>query len=251
MSPKSTKAQTKKDEGKVVDAPAMFPAVREDSPAGMILRALDKNLDPEKVKSLLEAQERWEANEARKAYHKAMTAFKADPPSIEKDRKVAFKEVKYNHASLSNVTDKINEGLSKHGLSASWKTAQNGTISVTCRITHELGHSEETTLSAPSDTSGSKNAIQSIASTVTYLERYTLLALTGLAPHEMDDDGKSAGTEFITKEEGNALMDGLLAKNQDLDLFLSYLEVEMLSDLPKSKLKMAQEAIAKAKDKSK
>ena len=42
------------------------------------------------------------------------------------------------------------------------------------------------------DDSGGKNPIQSIGSTITYLERYTILALTGLATKEQDDDGKSA-----------------------------------------------------------
>ena len=47
---------------------------------------------------------------------------------------------------------------------------------------------ESTTLSGPPDTTGSKNDLQSIGSTISYLQRYTLLALTGLATFDMDDD---------------------------------------------------------------
>ena len=131
------------------------------SPAEMIKEAISGGANLDQLEKLLTLQERWEANEAKKAYHRAMAAFKANPPEIEKDKKVAFGNTKYNHATLANVTKKINDSLCKHGLSASWIVTQSGAVSVTCRITHEQGHSEETTLSAPADTSGSKNAIQS------------------------------------------------------------------------------------------
>ena len=198
-------------------------------------------------------QERWEANEAKKAYHRAMSAFKSNPPSIEKDKKVSYNSgkgtVKYNHSSLANVTGKINEALSRHGLSASWKVTQNGSVSVTCKITHEQGHSEETTLTAPADDTGSKNAIQSIGSTITYLERYSLLALTGLATHEMDDDGKTVGTEKISEEEINTILDHLLDLGTPVEKFLDYMKIEKIEDMPKSDLQKANVAIKSARDK--
>ena len=180
--------------------------VREgSSPAEMIRMAVLGGADLDKLEKLLTLQERWEANEAKKAYHKAMADFKANPPKIDKDKKVGYSTQKgnvgYSHASLANVTDKISTELSKHGLSASWTTKQNGQVTVTCKITHVKGHSEETTLSAPSDMTGSKNAIQAIGSTITYLERYTILALTGLATHDMDDDGQVSGKPEVSMPE--------------------------------------------------
>ncbi len=152
----------------------------------------DSKIDAAGMATLLDAQLKYEANEARKAYAVAMAAFKENPPKIIKDRTVGYNKVSYSHASLANVTSCINKALSEHGLSASWVTSQvNGSVNVACKITHILGHSEETSLSAAPDTSGSKNAIQAIGSTVTYLQRYTLLALTGLATYE-DDDGKGS-----------------------------------------------------------
>ena len=159
----------------------------------------DDGIDVDKLEKLFEIQERWEANEARKAYHQAMADFKANPPEILKDKKVSFKNndqttTSYSHATLHNVTSVINAELSKHGLTASWTTGQSDKgVSVTCRITHIMGHSEETTLVAPADGSGKKNSIQAIGSTVTYLERYTLFAITGIAGKDQDDDGNGAG----------------------------------------------------------
>ncbi len=206
---------------------------QSNSPAEMIRMAVAGNADLEKLEKLLALQERYEANEARKAYHAAMAEFKANPPDIEKDKTVAYGNTKYNHATLANVTSKINAALSKHGLSASWSTKQNGTIDVTCKITHVKGHSEETTISAPADKSGSKNDIQAIGSTITYLQRYTLLALTGLATHEADDDGAaSQPIEYIDKKQQNQILDYIAdIKGANLEKFLKWLKVEKLEQI--------------------
>lgn len=210
------------------------------APATLIEKAVEGKADLEKVEKLLAIQERWEANEARKAYHKAMANFKADPPKIDKDKTVSFNttagKTSYNHATLANVTEKINAALSKYGLSASWKTQQNnGDISVTCKITHELGHSEETTLSAKADTSGSKNAIQAIGSTITYLERYSLLALTGLATYDQDDDGNGAGkpVEYISEDQVNHIIDLIVELRVNKAEFNKLMKVESIDKILK------------------
>ena len=81
--------------------------------------------------------------------------------------------------------------MAAHGLSYRFRTIQDGAIKVTCILSHKSGHSEENTLSGPADASGSKNAIQAIGSTLTYLQRYTLTQALGLAASD-DDDGRSA-----------------------------------------------------------
>ena len=60
-------------------------------------------------------------------------------------------------------------------------------VTVTCRLTHADGHSEETTISAPPDNSGNKSPAQAVASTITLLQRYTLLSLLGIATADMAD----------------------------------------------------------------
>ena len=186
--------------------------VSTGGPSALIQMAINSGADLEKLKSLLDLQEKWEAIEARKAYNSAMSEFKANPPKIDKDREVSFKtdrgQVNYHHATLGNVTEKINSELSKYGLSAGWLIKQNGSISVTCRITHVKGHSEETTLSAPADNSGSKNTIQAIGSTVTYLSRYTLLSLFGLATFDQDDDGVASSKPIVFMPEPKKSING-------------------------------------------
>lgn len=223
--------------------------VRDNSPAALMLEAVNKGMDLEKMSKMLDLQERWETNEARKAYHEAMAAFKAHPPDIEKDKTVSYAvqgkgTTSYNHATLGNVASKIGKALSPHGLSAGWKTEQEGNlIKVTCTITHKQGHSESTSISAAPDTSGSKNSIQAIGSTISYLERYTILALTGLATHDMDDDGKGSEQQFITTDQQIEINDLIKELGADEKRFLAYLKVDSVEEIPASKYKVALAAL--------
>lgn len=166
----------------------------------MISHAIEKGAGIEQVERLMEMQERWEVKEAKKSYVDAMNRFRSKCPTIAKTRK-AHNSM---YAGLAETIEQIKGLLAECGLSHSWKTESNdGTITVTCCVTHVAGHQECTSLSAPPDTSGSKNAIQAMASTVSYLERYTFYALLGLASAEMDDDGNMAygKVEYITEEQ--------------------------------------------------
>jgi hypothetical protein len=156
------------------------------TPAELLSIAVQQGADLDKLTKLMDLQERWEANEARKAYVAAMSQFRAQAPSITKTRK-AHNSM---YAGLAETIDEIKGILTDCGLSHSWKTKQDADqITVTCCVTHIMGHSECTSLTAAPDTSGSKNSIQAVASTVTYLERYTLYAILGLASKEQDNDG--------------------------------------------------------------
>lgn len=179
-----------------------LPAVAAQTDAGALMQiiqraATDQTFDVAKLEKLLEVRERWEAAEARKAFVTALNAFKAAPPTVTKNKQVRFKTdrgtTEYRHATLDNVCEAIGEALSKHGLSHRWEVTQDkDVIRVACVLTHVLGHSERVSLEAMPDKSGSKNGIQAVGSTVTYLQRYTLLSVTGMATTDQDDDGRGA-----------------------------------------------------------
>ena len=214
--------------------------------------------DLDKVEKMMELQERFEKNEARKAYVVAMAAFKANPPKIEKDAHVKYKlktggVTDYKHATLANVTEKINKVLSENGLSAAWETVQDEKgIAVTCKITHVMGHSESTTLKAASDESGGKNKIQGIGSTVTYLSRYTLLSLTGLATAEMDDDGAGSEAEYIDDEQMADINEWIEAIGGDcFQNFKKYIGVDELDKILAKDYKKAITALKNTEKKKK
>lgn len=168
------------------------------TPAQMLQTAVEQGADLDKLEKLMGLHERWEANEARKAFVVAMTAFKENPPTITRDRHVSFETSKgtvdYKHASLDQVSASIGKALSEHGISHDWDIEQldGGLIKVTCVLTHSMGHTKGVSLQSSPDQTGGKNNIQAIASAVTYLQRYTLLSATGMAAQDQDDDGQTA-----------------------------------------------------------
>lgn len=168
---------------------AMSPVV------SMGMEMLRSNPDPSTLRELLAVQKDWEANEARKAFAAALVALKRDLPTvIAKDKTVDYtskssnQRTHYTHASLAGAIDAITEPLTRHGFSLAWKPSTTSAgVAVTCRLTHGAGHFEEASLTAPADTSGSKSPAQSIASTITLLQRYTALSLLGIATADMKD----------------------------------------------------------------
>lgn len=212
------------------------------TPMQMIQLAIEKGGSIDQLEKLMALQERWEQNEARKAYVAAMSAFKADPPELFKTKHVRYKEVDYYHAGLDQVANRISEAMSQHGLSFRWDTnQQESMITVSCVVTHQLGHSEKVTLQAAPDTSGSKNSIQAIGSTVSYLQRYTLLAVSGLATKDMDDDGVGAeAPRKVTPEQVEHLREvAKKAHRTDMIKLCEWLGVDELEDLTVEKYESA------------
>lgn len=179
---------------------ASVPAVM--TPAHMLAIAVEQGADLDKLQKLMDLQDRWEAAQARKAFAAAVAGFKADPPKLTKNKHVRFQTSKgvteYDHATHDEVTEKISKALAAHGLSHRWNVEQlEGRIRVTCHLTHVAGHAESVTMVSAPDDSGGKNGIQGIASAVTYLQRYTLLAITGMSTGDAadDDDGRATSAQ--------------------------------------------------------
>lgn len=220
------------------------------TPMQMLQVAMERGADLDKMQQLMDLQERWEANEARKAYVAAMAAFKANPPEIFKGKHVRFQTTKgvteYDHATLADVCGAAIKGLAAHGISHRWDVAQEaGKITVACILTHERGHSERVSMTAGADDSGGKNSIQAIGSAVTYLQRYTLMSATGLAARDIeDDDGRGADpVQTITEEQAADLQALIDEVGADKAKFLRYLKVDAISKIPATGYRYAVQAL--------
>jgi len=209
-------------------------AKQQVTPMALIEVAMQQNADVDKLEKLWELQQRYEAAEAKKAFVAAMAKFRENCPSIVKTKKAHNSK----YAGLAETISQIKGVESECGLSHSWRTdSKNKTVEVTCIVTHELGHSEQTTLFAEPDKSGSKNSIQAIGSSVTYLQRYTLFSLLGLASIEDDLDGgeipfngdvtlaiQEASSKEVLRSIWNSLSDKQKAEHrEDIDLRLEEL----------------------------
>lgn len=173
-------------------------AIASNSPAAMMLAAMDRGATLEQVEKMMDLQERFERREAEKALNAALSAFRAEAIEVIKRKGVGYQGkngwVGYKHAELSDLVDAVAPALAKHGLSHRWDIQQAGNqITVTCILTHALGHSERVSLTAGPDTTGNKNQIQAIQSAITAMQRHTLKAITGVAEKGDDNDANSAG----------------------------------------------------------
>lgn len=166
-------------------------------PTSLISQAIDKGISVEALEKLMGLQERWEANNARKEFFAALSVFQSKCPEIRKNKNVNFPNqsggnTSYNYAPLSDIERQIKDLMHECGLTKRWETEDNGNgkIVVTCIITHTAGHSERSMMSADADNSGKKNVIQARASSITYMQRYTLIGALGIGTADNDIDGR-------------------------------------------------------------
>jgi len=199
------------------------------SPAALLEIAMQQNdKDLDRLERLLKMAQEWRAEEARVAFNQAMAQFKALNIVVPKTKMVKQKArdggpgPQFAQSELHVVAGLLQPALSGCGLSHRFDVKFEGTgvnrwISVTCILQHELGHAETITLGGPADTGGSKNPLQEMQSTSTFLQRHALLAITGTAQAGMDNDGRGArGYDEDADAEAHAEEDApLLQKGRD------------------------------------
>lgn len=216
-------------------APVQPSNVAPFDPMAMIQIALERGQSAEMIDKLISLGERMATINARKAFETALAAAKAEIPIIAKKATGHNNKAYANFAAYAKVIDPI---LSKYGLSYRFRTTQDERIKVTCILSHKDGHSEENSLAGPADSSGSKNAIQAIGSTLTYLLRYTLIQALGLAASEDDDGRASAGDEppaLVNADQMKRLRDALSFKGRSETDFCRVMKRERLEDLEASR----------------
>lgn len=172
------------------------------NPLTIIDKAVMNNVSVELLEKLFELNDAYEKKLASKAYKVAFVNFQKNKPELKKTRKADFGKgkAKFDYLPLPTLQKLIEPVLSENQLSYMWetKTVEEG-IEITCVVSHSDGHEVRVPLIAPKDTSGNKQVIQGIGSTVSYLKRYTLEAALGLASDEDTDGAK----EIILKDDEN------------------------------------------------
>lgn len=126
----------------------------------------------------------------------ALAAFQADLPKVGKNSTNPHFKSKY--ASLEDITEVVLPALAKHGLA--WMTlpmvdVDRGFV-LRYKLVHESGEYESGEWPLPD----AKSTAQALGSALTYARRYTLGAVTGIAPDE-DDDGNAAQSAKAPKSQ--------------------------------------------------
>lgn len=186
--------------------------------------ATAENVDVSKIEKMMDLHERILNRNAKQAYMAAFAKMQPEIPTVIKTGKTN----NATYAKYENIVASIQEVLGKYGFGFSHRVNQTeGKIEVVCILSHCEGHSEETQFIAPADTSGSKNTVQAIGSTVSYGKRYTLNALLGIASKDEDTDGNA-----LVDTEQAAKIDTLLRETKaDRKAFLAYFKSDDVRNL--------------------
>lgn len=155
--------------------------------------ASDPNVDIDKMERLLQMHERMQDRQAAAEFAADLAEMQDALPSIGERGNAAGR---YTYALWEDINAAIKPILKRYGFALSFRTDFADGIAVTGVLTHKSGHREETTIKLPADGSGNKNAVQAVASSVSYGKRYTAGALLNLTSHGEDDDAFTAVESF-------------------------------------------------------
>lgn len=223
---------------------AQLPAVL-DPQSSLLMTAISAGASPEMLRELVELQKSMRLEQSRQAFYEALAAVRGAALKLRRNKQ-ATGGTKHKYATLDSILDAIGPVMAENGLSVRHKTetAPDGRITVTCIIAHRGGYEDSTSLSAMPDTGPGRNAIQSVGSSVTYLRRYTLESLLGLAEAGEDDDG-AAAQQTITAmqyEELNRLIERTQA---DVPALCRWLGVDAIAAIPAASFGRAKQALEK------
>lgn len=177
----------------------------------VIALAKDPDVNVEKLKALLEMQERLEDRQAEAAFKIAMNAAQAEIAPVARNKQNT--QTRSFYATLDRLDRAIRPIYIRHGFSISYSTVEPltaGNIRLEARCSHVAGHTERYYREAPADVLGPKGSavktqLHGAASTETFLRRYLNCGIFNVVFVNADDDGVAAAdldaSRFITDEQ--------------------------------------------------
>jgi hypothetical protein len=214
-------------------------------------------VDAEKVERLLAQARQSRMDDAKAAYIRALVKMKPLLPVIDRKGRITIHEKGKEktpenviqstpYALWEDIDQAITPILNDHGFALTFRcgAGQEGRITVTGVLSHEMGHSEETTMQLPLDTSGSKNNVQAVGSSTSYGKRYTASLLLNIRTRGEDDDGEAGGaTGLVSDAQAETVLSLLTRDKADVQLFCKSMKIESIVQLPASRYREAIERI--------
>lgn len=171
--------------------------------------AADPACDLDKMERLLSMKERIDKEENSRQFNADMASMQIEMPSVAE--RGTGHNIKY--ATFEDINDVAKPIMSKYGFAVSFKVVETERgVRVTGLLLHRSGHREETEMTFPSDTSGSKNAVQALGSSISYAKRYIMSAMLNITTRGEDDNGFAAVPDAIVSFSQAAELNALLAR---------------------------------------
>lgn len=219
-------------------AAALVPA----DPISLIARAIEMNVDADKLEKLLGLQERFEQSRAKAAYASAMAMCQREMPAVARD--AVNTHTGKTYSTLQQIAEAIKPIYGRHGFALSFDNEESklaNHLRIRCDVLHAEGHRESYYLDLPVDKAGSMNSIQGSGSTQTYGRRYLTLNVFNIVVADMDDDGNSASfldAKRIAVIKGLLPQAGIGEPSELLDRFLNWAEADRISNIRLTKYEM-------------
>lgn len=219
------------------------------TPMALIEKALERDIDPEKLEKLMDLQDRWQNREAEKEFNQAMNRCQSELGRIAANKTNSQTRSQYaDYAALDRVVRPV---YSRHDLALSFDTKETGAseVLVVCYVSHSAGHTRTYRVLMPADGKGAKGGdvmtkTHAAGSGISYGMRYLLKMIFNLAIGQ-DDDGNAASVPPVTFQQAAQLRDELAAVDGDEAAFCRYLKVSSLEDLPSTAFDTARALINK------
>lgn len=258
--------------GKAVARHEPAPAPSMSDPFVAMIRevALNKDLDVTKLDALLAMQERILDRQNREAFDRALAEMQPKLPVIDRNGRIVIRKKDAQgertgdiqqstaFARWEDIVEEITPILSAHGFALRFKpgNTDKGLIRIEATLSGH-GHRETAVLELVHESSGSKNPIQAVGSTISYGKRILGCSLLNIVTRGDDDDGKGGGGPMVlgdpvTAEELEKVIalavavecsEPRLIKRMNSKRPKGHPTIERLSDLPRSRFAEAVEAL--------
>lgn len=186
--------------------------------------AANPDVDLDKMERLLQMHDRIRLQNAEMQFNAGMSQMQTELPEVAERGAIKHGDkVISRYALWEDINAAIKPVMQRHGFALSFRVNTDERVKVEGVLSHKGGHSERTSITLPVDAGGAKNAVQAVASSVSYGKRYVAGALLNLTSSEQDDDGQSAVNPTITQEQQDDLQALIDDVGADKAKFLAYM----------------------------
>lgn len=167
-----------------------MPAQQQETAAimSMIERvAMSPDADINKLEKMFEMQQKAMDRNAKQSFTADLAAMQESLPRViehgEGHNKAKF-------AKLEDINDAIRPVLHRYGFAVTFRIKhESNLVWITTVLSHKGGHSEETAIPLAVDSTGSKNPVQAVGSSISYGKRYGICAMLNISTGDDVDGG--------------------------------------------------------------
>lgn len=212
----------------------------------------DPSVSVEKLERLMAMKERYDSIQAEVEFKAAFSRVQEKMPTITKHGRIMVKgQVRSTYAPYDDIDKEIRPIYTAEGFSLSFDSqftpnphsaTAPGSLTITVKINHRLGHSETRSVALPIDRNEYRTGVQDLKSTVSFGMRVATIMLFNIITVDEDNDGQNK-TEPITTEQKNQILDLIMDRNADEAKFCKYMDVQKVDEITQDRFQMAINAL--------